>query len=818
MKGWVAIHPDAPRPDGSDPAPVYKVGTYQVNDRDGLNLRQRATTYNSTILAAIPYGTKLAVTQISSTNTNWGKTTYGGKSGWVCLDYTKYIGPLKPSNVKLTVSNSNAVEGTKLTFTATADNSPTSFKITISGQGTSYSMTNGKYSISTLKPGTYTAYATATNQTGSANSPSITFTVNPKVPSNVKLTISSSNVVEGTTLTFTATADNYPTSFKITISGQGTSYTMTNGKYSISTLKPGTYTAYATATNQTGSANSPSITFTVKPKVPSSVRLTISSSNAVEGTALTFTATADNSPTSYKLTISGQSASYAMTNGKCTISTLRPGTYTAYATASNQTGSANSPSITFTVNPKVPSNVKLTISSSNAVEGTTLTVTATADNSPTSFKLTISGQGTSYTMTNGKYSISTLKPGTYTAYATASNQTGSANSPSITFEVLPKPPTNVKLTISSSEAVAGTNLIFTATADNSPTEFRLVINGQRNFNHLMPDGKFSTSLLSPGTYTAYVFASNKGGNTSSPSISFTVLPRPIPLTVAVFRAGWSDTYELGQTIDLAARGEGGTAPYKYQFYVLRSNGNRVNFRSTPVSSNIYPWTPVSPDVYTLGVDIYDATGQKVTQEKMITVVGTAPSDPLSVAVFRAGWSDTYDLGQTIDLAARGEGGLAPYKYQFYVLRSNGARVNFRSAPVSSNIYPWTPVTPDTYTLGVDIYDALGQKVNQEKTITVKAPSQLSVAVFRAGWSDTYTLGQTIGLAARGEGGTEPYKYQFFVLRSNGTRVNFRSTPVSSNIYPWTPVTPDTYTLGVDIYDATGQKVTGVKMITVLPEQ
>ncbi|MDI9469220.1 MAG: hypothetical protein QM296_03345 [Bacillota bacterium] len=288
-----------------------------------------------------------------------------------------------------------------------------------------------------------------------------------------------------------------------------------------------------------------------------------------------------------------------------------------------------------------------------------------------------------------------------------------------------------------------------------------------------------------------------------------------PLAVAVFRSGWSDTYDLGQTIDLAARGQGGVPPYRYQFYVLRSNGERVNFRRTPVSSNIYPWTPATPDTYTLGVDIYDAADQKVTQEKTITVKNPVP---LSIATFRTGWSDSYEPGQTINLAARGEGGTAPYKYQFYVLRSNGNRVNFRRTPVSSNIYPWTPVTSDTYTLGVDVYDATGRKVTQEKTVTVKAPTPLSIAVFRAGWSDTYRLGQTIDLAARGEGGTAPYKYQFYVLRSNGARVNFRKTPVSSNIYPWTPVTPDTYTLGVDVYDASGKKVTLEKTITVLPGQ
>ncbi|MDI9469431.1 MAG: InlB B-repeat-containing protein [Bacillota bacterium] len=323
----------------------------------------------------------------------------------------------------------------------------------------------------------------------------------------------------------------------------------------------------------------------------------------------------------------------------------------------------------------------------------------------------------------------------------------------------------------------------------------------------------------PGDYTLGVDVYDVTGQMETRTTLVRVNPPPVPpLKIAVFRAGWSETYELGQTINLAARGEGGTAPYKYQFYVLRSNGSRVNFRKDPVSANIYPWTPVTPDTYTLGVDVHDATGRMVTETKTITV--KAPEvPPLTIAVFRAGWSDTYELGQTIDLAARGEGGTAPYKYQFYVLRSNGSRVNFRKDPVSANIYPWTPVTPDTYTLGVDVYDATGRMVTQTKTITVTAPDAppLTIAVFRAGWSDTYTLGQTVNLAARGEGGTGPYKYQFFVLRSNGARVNFRKDPVSANIYPWTPVTPDTYTLGVDVYDATGRKVTETKIIKVLPK-
>ena len=56
---------------------------YRVSASSGVNMRSGAGTSYS-IVSAIPYGTVITVTQTSG---NWGKTTYNGKTGWVCLDY-----------------------------------------------------------------------------------------------------------------------------------------------------------------------------------------------------------------------------------------------------------------------------------------------------------------------------------------------------------------------------------------------------------------------------------------------------------------------------------------------------------------------------------------------------------------------------------------------------------------------------------------------------------------------------------------------------------------------------------------------------------
>ncbi len=281
------------------------------------------------------------------------------------------------------------------------------------------------------------------------------------------------------------------------------------------------------------------------------------------------------------------------------------------------------------------------------------------------------------------------------------------------------------------------------------------------------------------------------------------------LRVAVFRTGNKASYNVGETVALAARAEGGKTPCRYQFYVLRSNGSRVILRNYAYS-NIFNWVPVNPDSYEVGVNVKDATDTVVSRENTVTVM-----KPLEIAVFRTGYKSSYNVGETVALAARAEGGSTRYQYQFYAVRSNGARVILRRY-ASSNIFNWVPVSSDTYQIGVDVRDVdYNTTVNQEKTVTVTAstPDPLAVAVFRAGYKTTYTIGETVALAARGEGGMLPHQYQFHVFRSNGTKVILKNYS-GVNIFNWKPVNPDTYHVWVAIRDAGGRVVTESLYVTV----
>lgn len=60
------------------------------------------------------------------------------------------------------------------------------------------------------------------------------------------------------------------------------------------------------------------------------------------------------------------------------------------------------------------------------------------------------------------------------------------------------------------------------------------------------------------------------------------------------------------------------------------------------------------------------------------------------------------------------------QHQFFVVRSNGARVVLRNhAP--ANTCNWNLVTPDTYQIGVNVRNAAWMIVDQEKTMTVIQP-------------------------------------------------------------------------------------------------
>ena len=78
-------------PDSSIVLTEKKAGHYRITSDDGLRLRARPNT-ESEIFSVIPFNTIIEVTEIDGF---WGKTVYGGKTGWVFLEYTVFYSALE---------------------------------------------------------------------------------------------------------------------------------------------------------------------------------------------------------------------------------------------------------------------------------------------------------------------------------------------------------------------------------------------------------------------------------------------------------------------------------------------------------------------------------------------------------------------------------------------------------------------------------------------------------------------------------------------------------------------------------------------------
>lgn len=89
----------------------YLTGVYRTTTADNLNVRTGPGSTYSKATSAIPRGTEIGITEISSNG--WGKTVYNGVTGWVALNYCTYLRAFaaiqKPGTVSLNLTSEKDV-------------------------------------------------------------------------------------------------------------------------------------------------------------------------------------------------------------------------------------------------------------------------------------------------------------------------------------------------------------------------------------------------------------------------------------------------------------------------------------------------------------------------------------------------------------------------------------------------------------------------------------------------------------------------------------------------------------------------------------
>ncbi len=105
--------------DGGE-TPDYQNGTYEIT-ASALNLRENPDSYSKS-LDLIPNGEKVSVTEISD---GWGKTSYNGKTGWISMQYAKFVSAeiTETTTTTTTVTTTTTTTTVMPVTTTVADNS-----------------------------------------------------------------------------------------------------------------------------------------------------------------------------------------------------------------------------------------------------------------------------------------------------------------------------------------------------------------------------------------------------------------------------------------------------------------------------------------------------------------------------------------------------------------------------------------------------------------------------------------------------------------------------------------------------------------------
>jgi phospholipase C len=416
----------------------------------------------------------------------------------------------------LSASSSPVVAGASSVLSVTATNAT---KVTITGTDKStYTIPNvgGTQTVTPMATTTYTATANGAAGTTPASSKATVTVVAATANPTVHITADPKSIASGASSVLTVTATN---ATKVVVTGSDTSsYTLqpTGGKQSVTPTTTTTYIATAS-----GAAGTTAMTATVTVTIIAPVAaptLTISASPAtvLSGSSSVLTVVATNA-TQVTLTGAGNTSTLQPAGGTATVTPATTTIYTAIAT-----GAVGTAPVTKTVEVTVaPSpTVSITASPTSVVSGSSSFLTVNATNA---IQVTVTGGGTTTTLTPSG-GLVTVTPSATTAYtATATGPAGTAPVTATTSVTVTQPiaPT-VKFSSSETKIDTGQSSVLTVVATNSTRV--TITNNLDNTTYTLPSAGGTQTVSPTATITYTVTATGTMGAPAVATLRVTVAP------------------------------------------------------------------------------------------------------------------------------------------------------------------------------------------------------------------------------------------------------------------------------------------------------
>jgi len=248
---------------------------------------------------------------------------------------------------------------------------------------------------------------------------------------------------------------------------------------------------------------------------------------------------------------------------------------------------------------------------------------------------------------------------------------------------------------------------------------------------------------------------------------------------------------------------------------LRPPGGAWTVRQEYSTSNTFSWPITGLALGTYGIEVDERSqGSSEPYQKVSNVTYVLAISPCASASLAPSPASPSATGSAVTFTAASTGCVSP-RYRFWVRTPDGAWT-IRQDYGASNVFVWSATgRAGTYGIEVDVRDALASVSYDTVRNTTHVLAGCTAAGLTAAPANSAPHGTAITLTATATcpGGSPTYK---FWIKGPGGSWTVVQQYSPSGTYPWTPISPGTYYLEVDVRNQGGtdsyEKVAGLVYI------
>ena len=228
----------------------------------------------------------------------------------------------------------------------------------------------------------------------------------------------------------------------------------------------------------------------------------------------------------------------------------------------------------------------------------------------------------------------------------------------------------------------------------------------------------------------------------------------------------SDNVYIGEKVIINSVFGGGIKPYKYKYSIRNSDGSWTNLSDYSDKTSCEIKMPSVSGLYTLRTAAKDAKGAYASKYFNVVVKKNTLMDFSENGSSLS--SDFAYSGGTLTAYAKFKGGTEPYKYK-YSIRLNGVWKDLKAYSYSDTEKITLPKNIGEYTVRIAAKDVNGEYASKYLTVTVGKNTGTAFKENGSYASKTKaSVGESVVLYAKFNGGTQPYTYKYSVKNANGT--------------------------------------------------